>query len=210
MAKTSRKADEVRASRDGHEYHEAWTARKAMQLLLGDDHLIGIAVEGLDPGDQMHASSETVEIADLTLYYGQGTGFECADKVDVIQFKYSPSHEKAEFRASDAKKTITKFAASYRDYEDRYGPRQVEDKLGFQLITNRPIYPPLTQAIRDLAAGKRLSAQAKHQAKQFKAATGLGGPSWRNERHGSQQSRLRGHGPERHSRYGCSRRTEDR
>jgi hypothetical protein len=67
MAKASRKAHKVRASRDGHEYHEAWTARKAMQLLLGDDHLIGIAVEGLEPRDQIHASSETAEVADLTL-----------------------------------------------------------------------------------------------------------------------------------------------
>jgi hypothetical protein len=107
--------------------------------------------------------------------YGQGTGFEYAEKVDVLQFKYSPTHENAEFRASDAKKTITKFAASYRDYKNRYGARQVEDKLGFQLITNRPIYPPLIQAIMGLAAGKRLSGKAKHQAKQFKAATGLDG-----------------------------------
>jgi len=177
MAKASRKADKVRASRDGHEYHEAWTARKAMQLLLGDDHLIGIAVEGLDPDDQTRASPGTVEVADLTLYYGQGTGFEYADNVDVVQFKYSPSHENAEFRASDAKKTITKFAASYRDYKSRYGARQVENKLRFQLITNRPIYPPLTQAIRELAAGKRLSGQAEEQAKQFKAAAGLDGKS---------------------------------
>jgi hypothetical protein len=177
MAKGLRKADKVRASRDGHEYHEAWTARKAMQLLLGDDHLIGIAVEGLDPGDQMHASSETIEVADLTLYYGQGTGFEYADRVDVVQFKYSPSHETAEFRASDGKKTITKFAASYRDYNSRYGARQVEAKLRFQLITNRPIYPPLTQAIRDIAAGKRLSGRSKEQAQQFKAATSLEGKS---------------------------------
>src|SRR5262245_1985244 len=160
MATASRKADKVRASRDGHEYHEAWTARKAMQLLLGDDHLIGIAVEGLDPGDQMHASSETVEIADLTLYYGQRTGFEYADKVDVVEFKYYPAHKDAPFRASDAKKTITKFAASYREYKDRYGPRQVEDKLGFQLITNRPIYPPFAQAISDLETGKRRSGPA--------------------------------------------------
>jgi len=136
---TSRKADKVRASRDGHEYHEAWTARKAMQLLLGDDQLAGIAVEGLDPGDQKNASSETVEVADLTLYYGHGTGFEHADKVDVVQFKYSPSHKTAEFRASDAKNTISKFAVSYRDYTSRYSTREVEDKLRFQLITNRPI-----------------------------------------------------------------------
>ncbi|MBD0306224.1 MAG: hypothetical protein ICV76_06690, partial [Nitrospiraceae bacterium] len=82
MTKASQKADKVRASSDGQEYHEAWTARKAMQLLLGDDGLIGIAVEGLDPGDPIHALSEPVEVADLTLYYGRGTGFEHADKVD--------------------------------------------------------------------------------------------------------------------------------
>ena len=177
MARGSRKADKVRASRDGHEYHEAWTARKAMQLLLGEDHLIGIAVEGLDPDDQTRASSETVEVADLTLYYGKGTGFEYADKVDVVQFKYSPSRDNAEFRASDAKKTITKFAASNRDYKNRYSARQVEEKLRFQLITNRPIYPPLTQAIRELAIGRRVSGQAEEQAKQFKAAAALDGKS---------------------------------
>lgn len=173
MAKQSRKADKVRASRDGHEYHEAWTARKAMQLLLGDDDLIGIAVEGLDPDDQTRAAPETVEIADLTLYYGQDTGFECAQRVDAIQFKYSPSGKNAEFRASDAKQTIAKFAVSYRDYKTNYGARQVEDKLRFELITNRPIYPPLTEAISGLAAGQRLSGHAKEQAEQFKAAAGL-------------------------------------
>jgi hypothetical protein len=177
MAQSFRQADKVRASRDGHEYHEAWTARKAMQLLLGDDQLVGIAVEGLDPGDQKSASSETVEIADLTLYHGQGTGFEHADKVDVVQFKYSPSHNTAEFRASDAKKTISKFAVSYRDYKSRYSMREVKDKLRFQLITNRPIYPPLTQAIKEIAEGKRLSGQAKEQARQFKAAADLDGKS---------------------------------
>src|SRR5439155_5057741 len=107
----------------------------------------------------------------------QGTGFEHADKVDVVQFKYSPSHKTAEFRASDAKNTISKFAVSYRDYTSRYSTREVEDKLRFQLITNRPIYPPLTQAIRKIAAGKRLSGQVEEQAKQFKAAAGLAGKS---------------------------------
>jgi hypothetical protein len=173
MSEAQRKSDNVRASRDGHEYHEAWTARKAMQLLLGDDHLVGIAVEGLEPKDQTRASPEAVEVADLTLYYGRGTGFEYADEVDVVQFKYSPTRENAVFSASDAKKTITKFAASYRDYRDTYRARQVKDKLHFKLITNRPINPALTQAIRGLAAGKRLSGKAREQANQFKAAAGL-------------------------------------
>jgi hypothetical protein len=60
MARVSQSIDKVRASRDGHEYHEAWTARKAMQLLLPNDNLVGIAVEGLEPGDQARASPETV------------------------------------------------------------------------------------------------------------------------------------------------------
>ena len=183
MTKASQKADKIRASRDGHEYHEAWTARKAMQLLLGDDRLIGIAVEGLDPDDQIHASSETVEVADLTLYYGQRTGFEYADKVDVVQFKYSPSRENAEFRVSDAKETLTKFAASYHDYKNRYGARQVENKLRFELITNRPIYPPFAQAISGLAARKRLSGQVRTGR-----ATQGGNRAWRKgARHICQQ-----------------------
>lgn len=63
--------DKVRPSRDGHEYHEASTARKAMQLLWPDTKLAAIAVEGLSPPDQRRASTATVDIADITLYYGR-------------------------------------------------------------------------------------------------------------------------------------------
>lgn len=146
-----------------------------MQLLLGDDHLVGIAVEGLDPDDQTRATPETVEVADLTLYYGKGTGFEYADGVDVVQFKYSPSQENAAFRTSDAKKTIAKFAESYRNYEKLYGAQEVEKKLRFQLVTNRPIYPQFTQAIRALATGKSPSGEVRKQARQFTVAAGLKG-----------------------------------
>ena len=44
--------DNVRASRDGHEFHEAWVARLAMRLIMPQDDFIGIAVEGLSPADQ--------------------------------------------------------------------------------------------------------------------------------------------------------------
>lgn len=175
MVRRANSTDSVRASRDGHEYHEAWTARKAMQLLLPDDHLIGIAVEGLEPTDQARASAETVEVADLTLYYGKNAGFRSADRVDVVQFKYSVSRENVDFRASDAKKTIEKFAASYLDYRKTYGAKLVEQKLKFELIINRPIYPALTAAIDGLCEGKGLLGKAEEQARQFKAASGLDG-----------------------------------
>ena len=86
--------DKVRASRDGHEYHEAWTARKAMQLLWPDSDLTAIAVEGLSPADQAHASAHTIQIADITLYYGLGYTFKIASRTSIVQFKYSVSNQR--------------------------------------------------------------------------------------------------------------------
>ncbi|MBW2643977.1 MAG: transcriptional regulator, partial [Deltaproteobacteria bacterium] len=175
MAKNLNSIDSVRASRDGHEFHEAWTARKALQLLLPTDNLVGIAVEGLHPADQAAATSETVEIADIVLYYGKRSTFKGADNVKIVQFKYSVSSRDDDFRASHAKKTIVKFAAAYIDHKKRYGAKEVRDKLEFELITNRPIYPAFEQAIASISDGKPLSSEVKKQAKQFKAACGLDG-----------------------------------
>lgn len=175
MARASRTVDKVRASRDGHEFHEAWTARRAMQLLLPNDDLIGIAVEGLEPADQAIASSETVEIADIVLYYGERPTFKGAYTINIVQFKYSVSSSDDDFRATDAKKTIVKFGAAYRHHKKTYGAKEVKEKLKFELITNRPIYPAFEQAIASIAERKSLSGRIKKQAQQFKAASGLDG-----------------------------------
>lgn len=167
--------DILRASHEGHWFHEAWTARKAMQLLLPTDELVGIAVEGLSEEDQLQASRETVEIADLTVYYGQDANFRDASRVETLQFKYSPKHPNKPFRASDAKKTIEKFSESYHDYKKNYGAMKVTKKLFFELITNRPIFPPLRRAIKGIVEGERLAGDAKAQAIQFEKATGLAG-----------------------------------
>jgi hypothetical protein len=79
------KLDNVRASRDGHEYHEAWTARKALPLLWPDNNLIAIAVEGPSPADQARASAQTIEITDITLYYGGRPTFEEASRTNIAQ-----------------------------------------------------------------------------------------------------------------------------
>jgi len=49
-----------------------------MQLLRPDGKLTAIAVEGLSPRDQGSAAPETIEIADITLYYGHPPTFEHA------------------------------------------------------------------------------------------------------------------------------------
>ena len=165
----------VRASRDGHEYHEAWTARKALQLLLPTDNFVGLAVEGLSPADQAGAISATVEIADTTLYYGKSTKFEKADSISIVQFKYSVSNRDNELCATHARETIAKFAATYLDYKRRYRAREVQERLQFELITNRPIYPAFLQAIANIAERKPLFGDIKKQTEQFKAVCGFDG-----------------------------------
>ena len=175
MAMQKLKIDTVRASRDGHEYHEMWTARMAMQLLRPDKDLKAIAVEGLSPQDQAKASDSTVEIADITLYFGNGYTFEQADRISIVQFKYSVANEYKEFRAFNAKKTIKKFSSAYREYKTRYGAQAVQDKVEFQLITNQPISQSLIQAIDALAQNAPCEGDVDNQARQFQSASGLEG-----------------------------------
>lgn len=165
----------TRASRDGHEFHEQWAARKALQLLMPLDGFVGIAVEGPSPDDQMAASKQTVEVADLVMYYGKRSTFEAASSVVIIQIKYSKRFATVPFRASDAKKTLQKFASAFISYKKKYGPRNVERKLAFELVTNRPIYTGFAEAIKGLAASRLLKGDAKKQANQFKSACGLKG-----------------------------------
>lgn len=170
-----RKIDKVRASRDGHEFHEAWTARKATQLLWPDTDLTAIAVEGPSPDDQAGASAATVEVADLTLYYGRRPNFEDAVRTIFAQFKYSIADQNKDFSASHAKKTVEKFGATYRSFKRKYGAEAVADKLDFQLITNQPISDSLLQAIEATATRSSVSGDVMVQAKQFKTASGLSG-----------------------------------
>lgn len=170
--KTGRKVDTVRASRDGHEYHEVWTARKALQLLWPDTDLKAIAVEGLSPIDQKAAPSKAVEIADLVLHYN-GTSFANSTNSTVIQFKYSVVSIDTPFRASNAKKTVEKFAETYKYLKREFGDTYVRDKVDFQLITNQPIYQPFDDAITVLSQNVSTSGNMKTQADQFKKAANL-------------------------------------
>ena len=174
------KVQKVRASRDGHEYHEIWTARKALQLLWPDSDLKAIAIEGLSPEDQSRATSQTVEIADITLYYGISANFEEATKTSIIQFKYSVANKDSEFRAANAKQTIAKFAQTYCEYEKNYGARLVKDRLEFQLITNQPIYDNFHKAIKAVSLRQPTQGAVSKQVNQFIQASNLSGKSLAN------------------------------
>jgi hypothetical protein len=121
------------------------------------------------------ASSNTVEIADLVLYHGKRPTFLGATSVVIVQLKYSIASLRRPFRASDAKNTIQKFALAYREYKKAHGDAEVERKLAFEIVTNRPLFVAFTSAVSGLAKGSKLSGEAKKQAAQFSAAAGLQG-----------------------------------
>jgi hypothetical protein len=81
--------DPIGASKDGHQFHEAWLARRSMGLLLSLDELCGIAVEGLSQDIEEGAPKEAIEIADATFYYGEQPTFAGSPRIEVTQFKYS-------------------------------------------------------------------------------------------------------------------------
>jgi len=123
--KDAKPVDKTRASRDGHEFHEAWAARKALHLLFPPDDLVGIGVEGLAPEDEKAATAASIEVADLVLFYGKGPSFNQARKVAVLQFKYSIRKKQKPVRVSDVKDTVGKFADSYLDHKRRHGAKSV-------------------------------------------------------------------------------------
>ena len=174
MAKQRAHIDKVRSSRDGHEYHEAWTARIALQLLCPDSDLTAIAIEGISPVDP-RAPASTVQVADLTMYFGGGPCFEEATRTTIVQFKYSIADKDNNFRASKAKKTIEKYAKAYRAFKGKYGAQAVEEKLDFQIITNQPVSNSLIASIEALGTNADCSGDTAKQAEQLTKASGLAG-----------------------------------
>ncbi|MGH1429373.1 MAG: hypothetical protein ACRBEE_15665 [Arenicella sp.] len=167
--------DKVRASRDGHEFHELWIARLALGLITHQNNLIGIAIEGVSPKEKNQKNKELVEIADAILFYGGCPTFESAHKSRIVQVKYSISSANVDYRNSHAKKTISKFAASYKDLVKRFGEENLKSKITFEIVTNRPIYEHFASAIKLIGDNKKISGESKTQADQFKKACGLQG-----------------------------------
>lgn len=168
--------DTVRASRDGHQYHEAWMARRALGLLLARDGLCAIAAEGLSVEDEEGASAGTLEVADATFYYGQQPSFEQSSRLEITQFKYSVARVDVPLRLFDARKSIQKFATAEKDFITKHGEQPTRQKVRFALITNRPIASDLVKALEHAATGSMPSSKnVKEQYDQLCVAISLKG-----------------------------------
>jgi hypothetical protein len=166
--------DTVRASRDGHQYHEAWLARRALGLLLPRDELCGIAVEGLSQDIEEGSTTDVVEIADATFFYGKWPSFERSLRIVLTQFKYSIARQAVEFRFSDLRKTIKKFATAESSFIARYGEEPTRIKFRYAVTTNRPISPDLAEGVAAAAEGREAhSASAQSQLKRLRDAIKL-------------------------------------
>ncbi|MEM6484646.1 MAG: ATP-binding protein [Pseudomonadota bacterium] len=175
MVEKAATTDSVRDSRDGHEFHEMWTARRALALLMPDCDIAGIAVEGLSTEDESASSKTTAEVADITVYYGSETSFQHAKSIEIIQFKHAGARDGNEFYASDTRKTMEKFAVTFKEYNGRFSPRTIDKKLRFELLTNRRLSDSLVKALSALAVGDVVSGDVKRQATTLKGYTGLEG-----------------------------------
>ncbi|SEA82461.1 hypothetical protein SAMN05660420_03311 [Desulfuromusa kysingii] len=145
MNKAVGSIDKVRVSRAGHTFHERWAARRALQLVFPKDNLFAIVIEGLSPNEQLNLGQEAEDIADLTLFYGNGNTFETCTAQQILQFKYKEAAEPV--TSSYLKKTIKKFAATLRAFRSSVSDEDIAKKLSFGFVTNAEFSGNLWDAI---------------------------------------------------------------
>lgn len=161
--------DTVRASRDGHAFHEAWAARSALELLPPATTLTAIALEDFSVEDAASISDEAAEIADMVRYYGS-IDVSRADQVAVTQFKYSIRKKDVAIRAADLRKTLKKFLQADLDFRVKHDDATVEAVVRYEFATNRPIHENLLAAIVAVIAGDDGTGDVATQVGQLKDA----------------------------------------
>lgn len=165
MSKAMRSIDTVRASRAGHTFHERWAARRALQLVFPKDNLFAIVVEGLSSNESLKIGQEAEDIADLTLFYGDGDTFDTCTSQQILQFKYKVAAEPV--TSSYLKKTIEKFAATLRAFKANVTDEEVTKKLSFGFVTNAEFSADLWDAIACLKSGQTSNSNSAERQLQY-------------------------------------------
>lgn len=139
-----KRSEVVRSSRSGHNFHECWTARRALGLLFQQDDLMAMSIEGFSTEEEKEVGESAQEIADLVLYYG-GDNFLTSSVVQVVQFKYRCSS--GVVTASYLGETLEKFADTLLEVKKLYGEEVADKKLKFLFVTNAKFTESLYKAI---------------------------------------------------------------
>lgn len=137
----------VRASRDGDRFHYTWAASRALQLLSPASNLRLVTIEGLGslPTDE---EPDGAEVIDLVEFYGPAG--EDITSLEVRQFKHSTLRPDDQLALGEVGKNLEKFAKLDAALSIQYPQATIR----FSIVTNKPIDPAATEAVRDLATAQ--------------------------------------------------------
>lgn len=137
----------ARGSNAGDEFHELWAARQSLRLLLNEDGLEAITLDGVPADDETNAPVDTWDGVDCGLYFGGRTAKE-AQRVEHVQLKYSaanPSRRWTTGRMTQGGRTrsvISRLAKAWR------GAKELgAGTIRVALVSNQPVSPKLASAL---------------------------------------------------------------
>ena len=154
-------SDLVRYSRDGDQFHYFWAARHCLLLLSPDSSLKAITIEGVSPSEvtDEDRSPTGEELIDVAEYYGS-ENIGQATLIRYIQLKHSTIRADQAWAPSELKKTLKGFAARYAALQQHFHAEELNSKLEFWFVSNRPFNTNFLEAVHDAAEG----APARHAA----------------------------------------------
>lgn len=142
----------VRASREGDQFHYLWAARRCLLLLSPSTILKAITIEGPSLREATEAEHVTIgeELIDVGEYYGSES-LEQAVLIRYVQIKHSTVRTGKVLNPSEMEKTLRGFAARYMALGRRFGALNLNGKLEFWFVSNRPIHSDFLETIHSLA-----------------------------------------------------------
>ena len=144
------KIDSTRASKAGHQFHEAWVTRSALKLLEPNTLLYKIAVEGPDYQVVDSNDHEKYHIVDATYYYKCSHELITNEKREYIQFKYSFANSDKNFTVSDAREIIKKFADLEKSFLTNQRKAHELKGTSYVIFTNQSLSPELKNVLEVL------------------------------------------------------------
>ena len=148
----------AKASNAGDSFHELWALHAALELLNPKTVLTALTVEGVRAVDNLTTTTaDPWSGVDCGLYYG-GDTFGSADRVELIQLKYSSATPEknwtiAGLTASDSKNgnnsVIRRLANQFVAAYSRRGG-DASKQTSTKLITNRPVAAEVMAALDDI------------------------------------------------------------
>ena len=153
----------ARESSAGDDFHVLWATRRVLGLLEPLSDLQLVVMEDLHPSEPVGVDPSLLLGVDLTQYYG-GRDLATAERVTVSQLKYShrnPTRSWTAARLADKgsrkASTVRRLADIYSALAQDQSRDHVLDVLRIQLITNRPIGPRLSAALKAAQTELRLN-----------------------------------------------------